>query len=115
MSKDELPPLLPLAPAGLHILLALAAEDMHGYGIMQEVLRQSDGQYRLMPGTLYDNLQKLVRDGLIEEIKNDPESRRRCYRLTTTGRRVLAAELDRLEAVIATGRAAMASWRPRRV
>jgi DNA-binding PadR family transcriptional regulator len=58
---------LPLAPAALHILLCLAAEPKHGYGIMQEVDRQSDGQYKLGPGTLYDNLQKLMNQGLVEE------------------------------------------------
>ena len=46
---------LPLAPAVLHILLALAGEELHGYGIMQEVIRQSEGRYKLGPGTLYDN------------------------------------------------------------
>ena len=55
---------LPLSSAALHILLALAGEDLHGYGIMQEIVRQSEGIYKLGPGTLYDNLQKLI-DGRI--------------------------------------------------
>ncbi len=55
----------PLNPAPLHILLALAAEDLHGYGIMQEISRQSQGMYKLGPGTLYDNLKKLMDQGLV--------------------------------------------------
>src|ERR1700741_1210955 len=58
---------LPLSPAALHILLALAGADLHGYGIMQEIARQSAGQYKIGPGTLYDNLKKLVNQGLLEE------------------------------------------------
>ena len=98
---------LPLSKATLYILLALAAEDRHGYAIMQEVIRQSGGQYKLGPGTLYDNLQKLVNQGLITEtsarsISDDP--RRRYYRLTGLGRRVLVAEVARMEAVVQEAR-----------
>src|SRR5579862_7374159 len=103
--KDEIKAQLPLAPAALHILLALAAEDRHGYGILQEAFRQSQGHYKLGPGTLYDNLDKLMNRGLVAEsarrtAKEDP--RRRYYRLTEFGRRVLAADLDRLRAVVKT-------------
>lgn len=105
---------LPLAPAALHILLSLAAEDRHGYGIMQEVDRQSEGQYKLGPGTLYDNLQKLINQGMVEDAprrsaKDDP--RRRYYRLTRFGRTVLSAEIARLEKVV---RDARPHLRPRR-
>ena len=91
---------LPLSPAALHILLALAGEDRHGYAIMREVKRQSDEQYRLGPGTLYDNLQRLLDKGLVAETTkaaagDDP--RRRYYRLTSLGRQVLAADIARLE------------------
>jgi DNA-binding PadR family transcriptional regulator len=101
--KDEIRSLLPLAPATLHILLALSSEDRHGYGIMQETFRQSQGQYKLGPGTLYDNLDKLLNRGLLAESprragQEDP--RRRYYRLTEFGRRVLAADLERLRAVL---------------
>jgi DNA-binding PadR family transcriptional regulator len=85
---------LPLAPATLHILLSLAGEDLHGYGIMQEVARQSEGRYKLGPGTLYDNLQRLMSQGLVEEAvgRVDKENpRRRNYRLSRLGRGVLAA------------------------
>src|SRR5258708_16551814 len=101
--KDVADSFLPLAPATLHILLALAAEDLHGYGIMQEVARQSEGRYKLGPGTLYDNLQKLIRRGWVEELGNRPaddDPRRRYYRLTSGGRSVLRAETDRLPRVV---------------
>ena len=64
--KDRFEHFLPLSPAALHILLALASEDRHGYGIMREIARQSDGRYKLGPGTLYDNLQKLLDQGIVE-------------------------------------------------
>ena len=103
---------LPLAPATLHILLALAAEDLHGYGIMQEVERQSEGRFRLGPGTLYDNLARLVRDGLVAEAGE--EARRRYYRLTASGRRLLTAEIARLETVVRDARASLGKAMPGR-
>lgn len=105
--EDDSAKFLPLAPATLHILLALASEDLHGYGIMQEVLRQSDGQYKLGPGTLYDNLQRMMEQGLVEEVGHPggtTESRRRYYRLGSLGRGVLTAEISRLEGVVRDGR-----------
>lgn len=98
---------LPLSPAMLHILLSLAGEDRHGYGMMQEVARQSDGQYKLGPGTLYDNLQKLMSQGLVEHARRrgqDDDPRRRYYRLTSAGRGVLTAEIARLEGVVREAR-----------
>ncbi len=94
---------LPLSPAALHILLSLAGEERHGYGIMQDVARQSEGRYKLGPGTPYDNLQKLMKERLVEESRNSStgaDSRRRCYRLTKLGRRVLSTEITRLEEAI---------------
>lgn len=93
----------PLNPATLHILLALAGEDMHGYGIMQEVERQSEGKYKLGPGTLYDNLQRLMDLGWVKDLDSD-EPRRRYYRLSAAGRKILSAEIDRLERVVWDGR-----------
>src|SRR5271163_2286086 len=90
--KNDLCKFPPMSPAALHILLALAGEDRHGYGIMQEVGRQSGGQYKIGPGTLYDNLQKLMTQGLVEESPRPPaheDPRRRYFRLTTFGRGVL--------------------------
>jgi len=93
----------PLSAACLHILLALAGEDLHGYGIMLEAARQSAGKYKLGPGTLYDNLKKLLAAGIVEESRRQPageDPRRRYYRLTVLGRRVLAEEISRLEEVL---------------
>ena len=104
---DEIRAFLPLSPATLHILLSLAGEDRHGYGIMQEVVRQSEGRYKLGPGTLYDNLQKMMTQGLVEGAPRraeDDDPRRRYYRLTGLGREVLAAEAARLEGVVREAR-----------
>ena len=112
---DDFSPFLPLSPATLHILLALAAEDRHGYGIMLEVARQSEGQYKLGPGTLYDNLQKMMNLAMVEEAASPPgneDPRRRYYRLTRLGRNILSAEVARLERMI---REAKSHLRPRRV
>ncbi len=93
---------LPLSPATLHVLLALTGGELHGYGIMLEVARQSGGQYKIGPGTLYDNLKKLLSAGLVEESQpEDPETgARRKFQLTTLGNGVLAAEVDRLSGVL---------------
>jgi DNA-binding PadR family transcriptional regulator len=104
------PQSLPLSPAILHILISLAGEDRHGYGIMQQVARQSDDQYKLGPGTLYDNLQRLLDQGLVSESpKRSDDIRRRYYRLTAMGRRVLGAEIHRLENIF---RVAKSQLRP---
>jgi len=103
MTEAELTPFLPLSPAALHILLSLASEDRHGYGIMQDVARQSEGKYKLGPGTLYDNLQKLMNQAMVEEAPRrsaDDDPRRRYYCLTRFGRGVLSAEIARLESVV---------------
>ncbi len=108
---------LPLAPATLHILLSLAGEPMHGYGIMQEVLRQSGSRYNLGPGTLYDNLQRLMKQRMVEEVAGRPEeeqSRRRYYRLSSLGRDVLSREIARLKEVVQEGSIRLASLKPRR-
>lgn len=101
--KHQAEDFLPLAPAALHILLALAADDLHGYAILQEVARQSDGLYKLGPGTLYDNLQRLLDQGLVRDRgrrASGTDSLRRYYRLSAAGRTVLAAEVNRLESVV---------------
>jgi len=112
---EDYSPFLPLSPAALHILLSLAAEDRHGYAIMQEVARQSEGQYKLGPGTLYDNLQKLMNQGLVEASPQPPahdDPRRRYFRLTSFGRGVLSADVARLDAVVREARAHLST--PRR-
>jgi DNA-binding PadR family transcriptional regulator len=115
--KQDLTDFLPLSPATLHILLSLAAGDMHGYGIMQEVARQSEGQYKLGPGTLYDNLQKLISRKLVQEIgrrPDDDDSRRRYYRLSSLGTAVLSAEVARLDDVVREAKLRLQTPKPRR-
>jgi DNA-binding PadR family transcriptional regulator len=115
--KENVSRFLPLSPAALHILLALAGEDLHGYGIMLEVARQSEGHYKLGPGTLYDNLRKLMTQRCVEEVQRRPaddDARRRYYRLTGLGRRVLAAEVARLEGVVRDAKGFLLGTKPRR-
>jgi DNA-binding PadR family transcriptional regulator len=115
--NEDLQPYLPLSPAVLHILLCLAAEPQHGYGIMQEVARQSNGQYKLGPGTLYDNLQKLMNQGLVEDAprqSEDDDPRRRYYRLTDFGRRVLEADVERLKNVVREAAVRLHQPKPKR-
>jgi DNA-binding PadR family transcriptional regulator len=115
--KDGVLTFLPLSPATLHILLSLAAQDLHGYAIMQEIARQSEGNYKLGPGTLYDNLQKLIQRKFVQELGHragDDDPRRRYYRLTALGRGVLAAETERLALVVREARSRLQLARPRR-
>ena len=97
--------LLPLTSTVFHILLALADQERHGYGIMQEVMAMTQNQVRMGPGTLYGSIKRMLKANLIEESdeRPDPElddERRRYYRLTDLGQRVLAAEAQRLSALI---------------
>lgn len=98
---------LPLSPQVLHILLALADGELHGYGIMQEVEQRTNGTVKLGPGTLYGAIRRLREDELIEERPGTYE-RRRNYRLTAFGRRVARAEVERLEALYASAKAKLA-------
>jgi DNA-binding PadR family transcriptional regulator len=114
--KPHLEPFLPFSMAAQHILLALSNEDRHGYGIMLEVSRQSEGKYKLGPGTLYDNLEKLISQGLVTEaprraLKEDP--RRRYYRLTALGRQVFSLEIARLERVVRQAKLRLRGARPK--
>lgn len=106
--QDNLSEFLPLSPAILHILMALAGGERHGYSIMQEVARQSDGRYKLGPGTLYDNLQKLLEQGIVEEAARpaaDDDPRRRYYSLNGFGAGLLSAEIARLEVLFKQAKA----------
>jgi DNA-binding PadR family transcriptional regulator len=96
---------LPLKTNWFHILLCLADQEQHGYGIMQEVLERTEGKVRLWPATLYNTIKRLIEENLIEESDERPakeldDARRRYYRLTKFGRRVLAAESARLEELV---------------
>jgi DNA-binding PadR family transcriptional regulator len=116
MARD-LKPKTALSPAVLHILLALAREDLHGYGITTEIARQSNGQYKMGPGTLYDNLKKLMDLELVIDAPADDlptgESRR-LYHLTEAGHAALTAEIERLKVVLREARIVLGSGRPRR-
>jgi len=100
---------LPLTPPVFHILLALADRDRHGYAILLDIARRTDGRVRLGTGTLYTALKRLLDEGLVEESAARPapdldDQRRRYYRLTRRGREVLRAEAQRLEALVAMAR-----------
>lgn len=97
--------LLPLTPAAFHILLALTGGERHGYGIMQETARTSEGKINLGAGTLYRTIRRLLNDGLIEESEERPapdldDERRHYYRLTPFGLHVARAEAQRLAALV---------------
>ncbi len=102
--------LLPLTPPVFHILLALADEERHGYGIMQDVARQTNDALQLGPGTLYGCLKRMLAVGLVEECdeRPDPEQydeRRRYYRMTPLGRSTVRAEAARLAGAVSAARA----------
>ena len=101
--------LLPLTPPVFHILLALAGEARHGYGIMQDVARQTNDALQLGPGTLYGCLKRMLAAGLVEECdeRPDPEpddERRRYYRMTPLGRSTARAEASRLAGAVSAAR-----------
>ncbi len=100
----------PLPAAQLHILLALADGDKHGYAVMREVESMTDGEVTMGPGTLYGAIKKMLSAGLVEETdeRPDPEmddERRRYYRTTGLGVKVLQAETERLDRLVRTARA----------
>ena len=102
--------LLPLPTAVFHILIALADRDRHGYSIMQDVVARTDGKAQLSAGTLYSSIRRMLEQGLIEELRESPDpsstdERRRYYRLTRFGKRVAAAEVQRLNALLQQARA----------
>lgn len=98
--------LLPLKPVELEILLALVDEERHGYGLVQKIAERTDELMRLEPGNLYRVIKRLLADGLVQESSrravSDGEERRRYYRLTAHGARVLDAELQRIRALLAS-------------
>jgi DNA-binding PadR family transcriptional regulator len=105
--------LLPLTPPVFHILLALAGEERHGYGIMQDVAQQTEGALQLGPGTLYGCLKRMLAAGLVEESDERPDTelddeRRRYYRMTAFGKRVVRAEAQRLAGAVTVAVAKLA-------
>ena len=96
---------LPLKSNWFQILVSLSDQEQHGYGIMQEVLERTGGKVRLWPATLYGTLKRLIEEELIEESAERPapefdDARRRYYRITPLGRRVLVAESERLKDLV---------------
>ena len=105
MTEAHVQSLIPLKTQWFHIMLSLAGEEQHGYGIMQEVLQRTTGKVRLWPATLYGSIKRMIEVELIEESSERPapeedDARRRYYRLTELGRRVLDAECERLQELV---------------
>jgi DNA-binding PadR family transcriptional regulator len=110
VSEPDPESLLPLPAVTFHILMALAAEDRHGYAIIQDVAQRTGNRLRLGAGTLYRSLQRMLEQGLILETadRQDPESddeRRRYYRITRFGEAVARAEARRLTELVRLARA----------
>jgi len=106
-NTDEL---LPLTPAMFEVLIALADGEKHGYAVLKEVARRTDGRITLSPGTLYAIVRRFVNEGVIAEsdVRPDPaldDERRRYYRLTDFGRDVARAEARRMETALGMARA----------
>ena len=99
----------PLTPAVFHILLALADGEKHGYSIMKDVENQTGGKLKMGPGTLYGSIKRMLTSGLIEEADERPDpalddERRRYYRLSGMGQKVLSTESQRLEQAVQIAR-----------
>ena len=114
MKKTDPQEFIPLKTHWFHIMLSLAGGEQHGYGIMQEVLTRTEGKVRLWPATLYGTIKRLIEAELIEESDERPapeldDARRRYYRLTPLGKRVLDAECERLQELVHTIRMTQAT------
>jgi DNA-binding PadR family transcriptional regulator len=97
-------PAAPLSPAVFAILLSLAEGEKHGYIIMKDARSPAGGGIQMGPGTLYGSIDRMMRDGLVEESGISDDERRRYYRLTKHGQSVLAVELQRLDAAVTSAR-----------
>src|SRR5512134_2820011 len=107
--QESLTKRLPLSPAAFSILLALFDGEKHGYAILREVSERSGGAVRLLPGTLYNLLKRMLEDGWIEELDERPDpalddERRRYYRLTALGERIASLEARRLDGLVRMAR-----------
>ena len=108
--RSEIDSILPLPSATFHILLALAADDRHGYGIIQDAAARTGGELKLSAGTLYRSIQRMLEEGLIVETRERPapeldDERRRYYRITPFGTAVARAEARRLTELVKLARA----------
>lgn len=109
--------LLPLSTPVMHILLALGRDRLHGYAIMQAIEDKTGGSARLLPGTLYTTLNRMLEDGLLEEAPPGPDDpdddrRRRYYRITDFGTQVVAAESERMAVLLDVARRDVLARRP---
>jgi DNA-binding PadR family transcriptional regulator len=108
--QEEVDALLPLPPATFHILMAVADEDRHGYGIIQDIAARTSGELQMSAGTLYRSIQRMQEQGLIVETRERPapeedDERRRYYRITPFGQAVARAEARRLMQMVKLARA----------
>jgi DNA-binding PadR family transcriptional regulator len=106
---DDIKALLPLQPTTFHILLSLTDEDRHGYAIILEVARRTQGELKLSAGTLYRSIQRMLETGLVVETRTRPapemdDERRRYYRITPLGKAVAEAEAGRLRDLLKMAR-----------
>lgn len=121
MSESTMPSpgeLMPLPMSQHHILLALADGEKHGYAIMREVARMTEGDVTMGPGTLYGTIKRMLGAQLIEESDERPDpklddERRRYYRVTGFGARVLDAETERLRRLVTTAQEKRSAHAPR--
>ena len=109
MAEESIAALLPLQSTTFHILLSLTDEDRHGYAIILEVTRRTQGELKLSAGTLYRSIQRMLESGLIAETRTRPakemdDERRRYYRITPLGRAVAEAEAGRLRDLLKMAR-----------
>src|SRR5579884_269007 len=100
---------VPLTPAVFYILLALSAKERHGYEIMKQVQKDSANQVKMGPGTLYGSIKRMIADKLIVEAQERPDpdlddERRRYYRITDLGQKVLGAELKRFSTALSVAK-----------
>ena len=96
--------MLPLKPADFHILMVLSREDLHGYGIMQQVEAESAGRVRLEVGSMYRLIARMTDEGLIAESKRKNSDRRKYYEITSVGKQVARLEAQRLADVVNVAR-----------
>jgi len=99
----------PLGQPVHHILLALGTDAKHGYAIMQDIAERSGGRIRVLPGTLYSTIKKMLAEGLLEEVAaprdaDSDDERRRYYRVTRAGRAAAQAETERLALLVKLGK-----------
>jgi DNA-binding PadR family transcriptional regulator len=116
-TNHDLSKRLPLSPAAFSILLALKDGDKHGYAILRAVSEQSDGAVKLLPGTLYNLLKRMLDNGWIEELEERPDpalddERRRYYRLSGLGEKIASLEAERLAELVRTAhKHGLLEWR----